>query len=284
MLNVRELARDFNLRQEDLAQLLDCSQSVISTYYNAIRPVSRKHLQKLTEHFGEEVMKKYNITADAFFAQPRYVIRTGEVGGNVVAGNNNRVGVPEPKSEDVELIEAIEVPYVSEDLAAKPNTDVRALVRDHKVERVNVMELLGAFDFVQPVFRPAMSPLYNRGDLLFLRYLHLTNDDIIPDGEYLVDTKKYGSMLGHIHDEGDGSMTISYVNPLYSPLNILKEDAASIAIVVNHLRAGGSSLDYDVMRMLNVKEGQLNDALRIIEKSGDRADRLIEELLTHKKK
>lgn len=279
MLNIKKLAYDHDLDQISLAEIMECTQPTVSHYYNGKRDISRPHLKKLVAHFGEDVVAQYIVSEEEFFAQARYNIRTGNVGGNVVAGNNNRVGVPEPKNEDVEVIATIEVPYVSEDLAAKPNTDVRALVRDHKVERVNVMELLGAFDFVQPVFRPAMSPLYNRGDLLFLRYLHLTNDDIIPDGEYLVDTKKYGSMLGHIHDEGDGSMTISYVNPLYSPLNIRKEDTASIAIVVNHLRNGGSAIAYDVMRMLNIKEGQLNDALRIIEKSGDRTDKLIEELL-----
>lgn len=285
MISLRKLAKAHNLRQRELADIIDTDQSVVSLIVNGHRRLNEEQIERLRARFGDAELAKFDCeeevrhtTADLTFYSQELV---EEVRSEVREELRDQL---QPKPEDAEVIEAEEVivPYVSEDLAAKPNTDVRELVRADKVERVNIMDLLGSFDFVQPVFRQAMAPLYNRGDLLFLRYVPLTNEDTIPDGEYMVDTMKYGSMLGHIHDDGDGAFTISYVNPLYSPLKIRKTDTASIAVVVNHLRAGGSAMDYDMVRMLNVKETQLSDALRIIEKSGDRADRLIEQFILKK--
>lgn len=281
MLSIKRLLFETGKTQSEIGEILNLPQSAVSNMANGFRQVRPEHIVKLRAAFGDEMIARCTIPDEEF--NPHAGARTVQatiLPASVV--EDIKAELSQPKAEDVEVVEAVEVPYVPEDLAAKPNTNVRELVCADKVDRVNVMDLLGSFDFVQPVFRQAMAPLYNRGDLLFLRYLPLGNGDTIPDGEYMVDTMKYGSMLGHVHDEGDGSFTISYVNPLYSPLNIRKEDAASIAVVVNHLRAGGSSMDYDMVRMLNVKETQLSDALRIIEKSGDRADRLIEQFLLKK--
>ncbi len=289
MLDFKRLMFDKNLSQKKLGEIMGIDQPTVSGIINGRRDLRPRHIKGLVEEFGADEVAKYEISDEEFYRSlsrpaqvtifPTQVVE--EVREEVRDELRDQL---QPKAEDVEVIEPEEVvvPYVSEDLASKPNTDVRELVRADKVERVNVMDLLGSFDFVQPVFRQAMAPLYNRGDLLFLRYVPLTNEDTIPDGEYMVDTIKYGSMLGHIHDDGDGAFTISYVNPLYSPLKIRKADTASIAVVVNHLRAGGSAMDYDMVRMLNVKETQLSDALRIIEKSGDRADRLIEQFVLKK--
>ena len=108
MLNIRQLAWDRKLDQSDMASILQCSQPTISHYYTGRREISRVHLARLVEHFGEDVISAYDITQEEYASLCRYSVRTGNVVGNVVTGDYNRVG--DVSAENVEIKETISIP------------------------------------------------------------------------------------------------------------------------------------------------------------------------------
>lgn len=234
--------------------------------------------------------------------QSGHTVVTGDVSGNgnqFVAGNNNVLRdaearyVPDPKREDVEVIEGEEVelaeviPVIPTDLAKAPGVDVQSLVMSgsKKVKRLSFAEFLdkfGEFDAVCPTYRDSMIPTYVPGDFLFIKYKDVTNDSYINQGRYLLDTREHGSILGIVEDTEDGWLTLSFKNARkYKPMRIKKEDVMSIADIVLMVRMG--DMGFDVMNVeqmqqqLEAKDEQFRLLMEQYNKTGDRVNRVIDQ-------
>lgn len=236
MLNIRKLAQDYSLKQEDLADLLSCSQSVISTYYNAGRPISRKHMRILVEHFTQSVLDKYEVTTEEFFAQPRYNISTGNVGGNVVAGNNNRVGVPTPKREDVELIDEDE-PQLKEtvilgpEIINQPGLDIRQELKKDNLPVVTkyTQDIVPLHDAKVYLENDEMSPEIEANDPVLIRFFDSTS--VVPGRMYFVDLYR-GGVVRWVFPQEDGSLVLRSTNTpdMNVPLDSVKSISEVVAI------------------------------------------------------
>lgn len=282
MLNIRKLAYDHGLKQEDLADLLSCSQSVISTYYNAGRPISRKHMQMLVSRFGKELLDRYDISSEEFYAQPRYNIRTGNVGGNVVAGNNNRVGWSDQKHEDVETIEedalVISEPViVPPAIMQRPDTDSKEWVESREAQanadRLQISSILKATDMVWRIEDEAMRPTLFMGEYVLIKEMD-DNAQVVDGRVYAIDTKYHGNLIRRVYDEGDSYRLDPVNRDGYSSVVVNKENGFNRRYrILCHL-----STEISILPDVDEERKRQDRLIEEVGKAGSRVDRLIDML------
>lgn len=236
MLNIKKLAYDHDLDQISLAEIMECTQPTVSHYYNGKRDISRPHLKKLVAHFGEDVVAQYIVSEEEFFAQARYNIRTGNVGGNVVAGNNNRVGVPTPKHEDVELIDEDE-PHLKEtviigpEIINQPGLDIRQELEKDNLPVVTkyTQDIVPLHDAKVYLENDEMSPEIEANDPVLIRFLDSIS--VVPGRMYFVDLFR-GGVVRWVFPQEDGSLILRSTNTpdMHVPLDSVKSISEVVAI------------------------------------------------------
>lgn len=267
MLNLRQLAWDRNLDQADMAAILQCSQPTISHYYTGRREVSRAHLARLVEHFGEDVISAYDITPQEYASLGRYSVRTGNVLGNVVTGDYNRVG--EVTAENIEIKETISIPS---EVINSEGIDLQKGISDGTIE----MEVIPTQDTIPPhnariiTDTDEMSPKIEANDPVYVRFLPSVND--FEDGRmYLVDLE-HGSFIRWVKRvDAENiklySMRCERVIPLASVKSLAKVEM--IAKRPETLPKDRSTLQ----EVINRKDAQLNTALeqqgQLIQQQGE---------------
>lgn len=112
--NFKQFMFDKELRQNDIAQIMNESQSVISLFVNNKRLPMRKHLDALVSHFGADTIEKYIIDDEEF---REHIAR--QVPAMIIPAE-----VVESVKADVE--EAESIPILSEDLSTATDLDIRA--------------------------------------------------------------------------------------------------------------------------------------------------------------
>lgn len=58
-IDIRKLAKTHNLRQRELAEILQTDQSVVSLIVNGHRRLNEEHIEMLRAHFGAEELAKF---------------------------------------------------------------------------------------------------------------------------------------------------------------------------------------------------------------------------------
>ena len=267
MLNLKKLAFDHRLDQASLANIMQCTQPTVSHYYNGKRDISRNHWTRLIDHFGEEVISSYIVSEDEFFAQARYSVRTGNVLGNVVTGDYNRVG--EVTAENIEIKETISIPS---EVINSEGIDLQKGISDGTIE----MEVIPTQDTIPPhnariiTDTDEMSPKIEANDPVYVRFLPSVND--FEDGRmYLVDLE-HGSFIRWVKRvDAENiklySMRCERVIPLASVKSLAKVEM--IAKRPETLPKDRSTLQ----EVINRKDAQLNTALeqqgQLIQQQGE---------------
>ena len=267
MLNLKKLAFDHRLDQASLANIMQCTQPTVSHYYNGKRDISRNHWTRLIDHFGEEVISSYIVSEDEFFAQARYSVRTGNVLGNVVTGDYNRVG--EVTAENIEIKETISIPS---EVINSEGIDLQKGISDGTIE----MEVIPTQDTIPPhnariiTDTDEMSPKIEANDPVYVRFLPSVND--FEDGRmYLVDLE-HGSFIRWVKRiDAENiklySMKCERIIPLASVKSLAKVEM--IAKRPETLPKDRSTLQ----EVINRKDAQLNTALeqqgQLIQQQGE---------------
>lgn len=291
MLNLRQFAFDYGLKQWEIAEVIGVDRSVVSLMMKGARKITRVHLDRLVERFGADVIAKYDI--EEFVPQTK----TAEVTiipQTVVDDIKDELS--QPKAEDAEIIEPLEaIPVISTEQAKAPNIDVKALVQSGstEVKRLSIWEFFekfGEFDAICPTYRDSMIPTYVPGDFLFIKYKQVTNESYIKQGRYLIDTREHGSILCIVEDTEDGWLTLSFKNARkYKPMRVKKEDVMSIADIVLMVRMGDmafETIDIGALQVqLDKKDmqidnlfAQLGSLTNQMDKQGNRTNRVIDQI------
>lgn len=267
MLDIKKLAFEHRLDQASLASIMQCTQPTVSYYYTGKRDISRSHWARLIDHFGEDVISKYIVSEDEFFAQARYSVRTGNVVGNVVTGDFNRVG--DVSAENVEIKETISIPS---EVINSEGIDLQKGITEGTIE----MEIIPTQDTIPPhnariiTDTDEMSPKIEANDPVYVRFLPSVND--FEDGRmYLVDLE-HGSFIRWVKRvDAENiklySMRCERVIPLASVKSLAKVEM--IAKRPETLPKDRSTLQ----EVINRKDAQLNTALeqqgQLIQQQGE---------------
>lgn len=262
--NFRQFMFDKSLRQNDLAQLLGESQSVVSLFANGKRIPKTKHLDILRERFGDDVIDQYVIDDEKYRELISHQIPATIVPAEIVE---------EIKEE---VVAAESVPILSDDLSTATELDIRAYLDENgdELERINPSQMLQRADLAEKVMRTSMLPTFAPGDIVFIRFLKDANKII--DGEiYYFDLRSMPTMIRKVKIEG-GKLRLVALNPNFGDIIISREDIVSVARIVGLLRMTFSDFYSDIEEVRKQKEEQIQSLIEQIDKSGAREDRLID--------
>lgn len=267
MLILKQLAKDYETTQIELAKIMGVNQSEISKMMNGLREIKREHIELLNEHFGKDVVSHY-IVDDAY--APRRTTATVipyEV-VEEVREEIRREGCPDCKAA---------IPYVSKDLAQSREVDIKELVLQGspELQRKLIHEFFGGINYIQRVITSAMMPLFQPGDLLFVKFLP---DDVklISGAIYLLDTSAYGTMVRQVYVDGD-VFRLHSLNPEYEELTVHRNEIFSISLVEKSLRSDFNmpSAMPNVVELMSSRDKQIDSLIEQIDKAGERESRLI---------
>ena len=262
MIDFKQLMFDKGLNQNDLAQIWGVSQSLVSKVVRGERGVPEYYIEKIIEHFGEDVIKKYTLPADAYEPKVRdakitivdaEIIEEAKDMGRQEVLNGHSHCLVEPDAICPRGDVARRIPFVSKEIASSPNYDIRKLVREGSplLDLFPLLKMINGVDYVQTVITMAMAPRYMPGDYLFISF----DEGQVHSGKlYLVDTKTYGTVLRHVYkDNVKGGYRLIARNPEFADVFVTFEEVYSVNSVLVHVNTN-TSLTSDVNLAEEVKK------------------------------
>lgn len=282
-IDIKQLMWDKGLTQTDIADIMGVNQSVVSKFIRGIRTPLKHHMDKMIEHFGEEVIKYYSLPEDAFKPQTQLsevTILDTEV-------------VEEMRQEIKEEIEVVEsFPVLPEDVTTSPNTDVLKYVEENgsELETINPSQLLNdaKVDVAERIKRTSMLPTFQPEDTVFIRFI---KDKMkIVDGEtYYLDCKNRPTMIRLVKFEPDGKLRLIAKNSQYGDIVIDRTDIINIGVVVALFRMtfGDQYSELEALRRekdaeREKKDSQIDKMLEMMQAQGEQQSKLIDYITKEK--
>lgn len=264
MFNFKQFMFDKSLVQNDLAQILGESQSVISMFVNGKRIPMKRHMDKLEEEFGAEVIAQYVIDTEQY--------------RDIVAKQVQATMIPANIVEEIkeEVVAAESVPILSEDLSTATEIDIRSYIEENgdELERINPSQLLQQADLAERVMRTSMLPTFAPGDIIFIRFIK--DKAKLIDGEtYYFDLKSLPTMVRKVKIEADDKLRLIAQNPNFGDIVIDRTNIVSVAKIVGLLRMTFADFYSDIEEARKQKEEQITN---MIESHTTQVDSLIKEI------
>lgn len=272
--NFKQFMFDNSLKQTDMAQIIEESQSVISFLVNGKRIANKRHLDLLKQRFGEEVIEQYMIDVDE--------IR------NKIARQVPATIIPAEIVEEIkdEVSEAESIPILSEDLSTATDLDIRAYLDENgdELERINPSQMLQRADLAEKVIKTSMLPTFAPGDIVFVRFMR-DKAKLVDGDTYYFDLKSRPTMIRKVKIEGDKLRLIA-LNPDYGDIVTDRNDIISVAKIIGLLRMTFADFYSDIEDARRRKEEQIENLINKhnthveslvsqIDKMGERENRLI---------
>ena len=251
------------LTQNNIAEIINEPQSVVSLLVNEKRILLPRHTERLIEHFGKEEVEKFSIPDEEYFAQRQNAVAT------IVPAE-----VVEEIKEEVAAAES--VPILSEDLSTATEIDIRSYLEENgdELERINPSQLLHQADLAERVMRTSMLPTFAPGDIIFIRFIK--DKAKLIDGEtYYFDLKSLPTMVRKVKIEEGGKLRLIAQNPNFGDIVIDRTNIVSVAKIVGLLRMTFTDFYSDIDEARKQKEEQISN---MIESHATQVDSLIKEI------
>ena len=249
MIDFKQLMFDKGLNQSDLAQIWGISQSLVSKVVRGERGVPEYYIEKIIEHFGEDVIKKYTLPSDAY--EPKVREATVTIINPDIIEEAKEMGREEAQSDVI-----YSIPFIDKTIATAPDINIRRLVQEkaHTLEEFPFYKMVKDVDYIQTVITMAMAPRYLPGDFLFIRF---RDGQVLSGKIYLVDTKTYGTMLRLVYIE-EGGYVLKAFNPEFKSVFVKSEDVYSISSVVLSVNTNTSlTSDVDLASLVKSRDAQI---------------------------
>lgn len=277
MVDLKRLMFDMSLSQREMAQIIGTAQSEISHFANGRRDLKGQYLQSLIAHFGQEVIDKYTLAAEAYKPQTQ----TAEV---TILTPEVVEEIKEEVREDIEEVESF--PVLPEEVTTSPNTDVLKYVEENgsELETINPSQLLNdaKVDVAERIKRTSMLPTFQPEDTVFIRFI---KDKMkIVDGEtYYLDCKNRPTMIRLVKFEPDGKLRLIAKNSQYGDIVIERTDIINIGVVVALFRMtfGDQYSEIEAIRRekdaeREKKDSQIDKMLEMMDKQAEQQNKLID--------
>lgn len=262
MIDLKKLAFDNDMGQKELGEILGVAQSQVSLMQNGRRDILPIHIELLTKHFGEEVVKSYMVD-DAVvdvFTKPQAT----EVKAEIIPAQV----VEEIRAEAVEEIKAEEaIPFISNEIATKPNLDIRDYINKNaaELEHINPRDMLGNPSACEKVMTTSMIPTFQPNDIVFVKFLP-EKKHIIDGHTYYFDFKNRPTMIRKVKLQPDGGLCLIAQNPMYGDIITTFDEINNVAKIIGMLRLTFGNQYAEIEEMRRKKDAQV-DAL--IQQNGD---------------
>lgn len=277
VVNFKQLMFDKGLNQSDLAQIWGISQSLVSKVIRGERGIPGYYIDKLVEHFGEDVINQYTRPDKPFEG----ITQTAEV---TLLSPETVEEIRKDVREEIEEVESF--PVLPEDVSTSPNTDILKYVEENgsELETINPNQLLlGAkVDVAERIKRTSMLPTFQPEDTVFIRFI---KDKMkIVDGEtYYLDCKNRPTMIRLVKFEPDGKLRLIAKNSQYGDIVIERTDIINIGVVVALFRMtfGDQYSEIEAIRRekdaeREKKDSQIDKMLEMMQTQGEQQSKLID--------
>lgn len=267
MVNFKQLMFDKGLNQSDLAQIWGISQSLVSKVIRGERGIPGYYIDKLVEHFGEDVIKKYTPATDAY--EPKVRDAKGTI-------------------EDAEVIEE-KKEEIKEEVLKTTVVLPAEIIRDPDINIKQELKAGNLQEYAQPVqdtlpegcikvytYCDDMEPEIRAGEPVLVRLLPV-GIPIVPGDMYFIDMPS-GGKIRYIEKEKEGKLYLKARNAAYGDIIIDREKVQSLFTVMMILRTPRSMSikESTAQEMLINKDRHLDRLLDQMEKGGERERMLID--------
>ena len=277
MLDFKQLLCDKGMTQADLAEILGISQPLVSNVIRGKRGIPAYYMEKITEYFGEEVIKLYNTPDEPLqnITQPATVTIL------------DPTTVAEMKEELIEEVRAEEIKktiVLSSDVIRDPKVNLKEAYKNGELDEYaeptqNILPLHHAKVYT---FCDDMEPEIRAREAVLVRLLP-RDTSIVPGDMYFFDLPS-GGVIRYAEKEENGKLHLVARNSAYGDIVIDKSEVQSMAMVVQILRTPRSMSHKEsvVTELLFNKDKHLDRLLEEMGKSGERERMLIEYLTKDK--
>lgn len=271
MLILKQLAKDYDVTQAELASILNVRQPDISRMMSGLREIRPEHIELLEARFGKDVVAHYNLSDeqyDEWRNRASKAITATIVPAEVVEE------IKEVVAE--EIIEAESIPVVTGDVSTQVGVDIKAYVEENRenLKRVNLSKRVKHAKHAEEVSDMSMAPTLLPGDSVFVRYL--PDKEMISDGAiYYFNTKRRSSMVRKVKIEGDNLRLIAD-NPTFDDIVVPRKNVIRVAEVVGMFRPFISSFNSELEMARRQKDQQIENLIGQFAQWGARENRLID--------
>ena len=266
MLDFKQLLYDKGMTQADLAEILGISQPLVSNVIRGKRGIPAYYMEKITEYFGEEVIKLYN-TPDTPLQ-------------NITQQATVTIFDPTTVAEMKEdILEEEAIPMLPSEIATEPEQDIRAYIESSgsELERVNPTQLLRHADVAEKILHTSMFPTFQPEDIVFVRFIPHAMQ-IVDGNTYYIDSKTYPTLIRRVKLEGDSHLRLIAQNKQFADIVMPRADINNLGAIVGLLRMNFGN-QYDEMEELrHKKDSHLERMMEMLERSAEQQSKLIDHI------
>ena len=274
MVNFKQLMFDKGLNQNDLAQIWGVSQSLVSKAIRGERGIPSYYIEKLIEHFGEDVINQYTLPDKPFEGISREATVT----------LLSRETVEEVRKDIEEEIEEVEsFPVLPEEVATKLGVDIREYIEESgsELERINPSRMLQHADMAERILRTSMLPTFQPDDIVFVRFLQ-DKMKIVDGDTYYIDSKNRPTMIRQVKFEDGGKLRLIAKNEQYGDIVMDRTDINNVATIVGLLRMNFSDQYTELEALRRKRDNQLDRVLEVVEQQSVQQGKLIDFITQNK--
>ena len=264
VISIRKLVKAHNLRQRELAEILQTDQSVISLIVNGHRKLTEDHIELLRKRFGDEELSKFIVDEEE--VQRKSVELIEDIKEDL------RNEVADELKETAVIAEPVIVPT---SIMQRPDTDSKKWVESREAQanadRLQISGILKATDMAWRVEDEAMRPTLFQGEYVLLK--EMDDEAQIIDGRvYAIDTKFHGNLIRRVYDDGDCYRLEPLNKDGFAAISIRKEDGYNRRYrILCHL-----STEITILPDVDEERRRQDRLIDEVSKAGGRVDRLID--------
>ena len=279
MLNLKQLARDRWLTQIQMADILGITQSKVSDLMNRPERIRPEIIDKLVEHFGQEVI-------DAYTTPDKPIEGIARESTVSILDPSTVEEIREEVKEEV-MAEVIKTTVVlPAEVIRDPDIDIKAELKAGNLQEYAkpTQDILPANHIKVYTYCDDMEPEIRAGEPALVQLLP-AGIPIVPGDMYFVDMPS-GGKIRYIEKEEDGKLYLKARNASYGDIVIERDKVQSLSTVMMILRTprSMSMKEATAQELLINKDRHLDRLLDQVERSGDRERMLIEHILTNSTK
>lgn len=271
MVNFKQLMFDKGLNQSDLAQIWGVSQSLVSKVIRGERGVPVYYIDKLVEHFGEDVINQYT-TPDTPI--------TPEV-------HEATVTIFDPETieeirEEVKEEVLKKTVVITPDVLSDPEIDIKAEYKEGNLEEYKkpIQDLLPDNHMTVYTYCDDMEPEIRSGEPVLCQLLP-AGIAILPGRMYFIDMPS-GGIIRYIAKDDNGILHLKARNKGYGDIVVDRKNVQSLSLVklILHTPRAMSEAEKSATELLENKDKHLDRLLDQLEKGGERERQLIDYITT----
>lgn len=258
MVDLRRLAFDKGLGQNELGNILKIAQSQVSLMMNGRRDITPAHLDLLIEYFGADTMAHYIIDDKTMAALRSSHAR--QIEASII---------PAEVVEEVraEVISEAVVPIVPKEIAQKASTNIKKFIEENasELEHFDPLSITAEVDGAERVCTTSMATTFVPGDVVFVRFLK-DKTHIIDGAMYYFDLKTRPTMIRMVKIIDDNHLRLRALNPRYGDVQIHKDEVNNIGELKGMYRATFSDLSAEIEEVRRKKDEQVD---KLIAQNGE---------------